>query len=197
MTECLQGFTIALLATDGVSQVVLEAAGEAMRQAGAQTRLLSPKAGHIESLDRELDPGPTYPVQQTVAQAAADEYDALLLVPRTMKPDQLSSDDVVLSFVRDFITSGKPVGVVCNGAWTLLEAGVARSRRLPSHLTVRALRQTGASILDDEPISPHNLRAFYRTIVEEFARSAGQAIPVDARDRPSLDSADCHASALK
>ena len=174
MAGCLQGFTIALLAADGVSQVVLETSGEVVRQAGARTQLLSLTTGYIESLDSDRGPGCTHSVERTVAQAKADEYDALLLVPGTMKPNQLSSDDIVLSFVRDFITSGKPVAVVCHGAWTLLEAGVARSRALPSQVTLRALRQTGASILDGEPISPHILRAFYRSIVDEFARLAGQ-----------------------
>lgn len=173
MAQCLQGFKIALLATDGVGQVELEASGDAVRRAGAQTQLLSLRSGQIESLDKDLDPGRTYTVEQTVAQAKVDEYDALLLVPGRLQPHQLSGDDVVVSFVRDFITSGKPVGVVCLGAWTLLEAGVARSRALPSYLTMRALRQTGASILERELISPHILRVFYRSIVEEFARLAG------------------------
>ena len=80
--------------------------------------------------------------------------------------------DAVVDFVGGFITSGKPVGIVCHGAWTLLEAGVARGRSLPSYATTRAVRQTGASILDGEVVSPQELRAFYRTIAEEFARLA-------------------------
>jgi protease I len=171
MTECLQGLRIALLAADGVGQTELDASVDAVRQAGAQTRLLSLRTGQIESLDRDLGPGRTYTVDQTVGEAAVDEYDALLMVPGMVKPHQLSSDDDVVEFVRGFITSGKPVGVVCRGAWTLLEAGVARCRNLPSYVTMRAVRQTGASILDGE-VSPQVLRGFYGTIVEEFARLA-------------------------
>ena len=182
MADCLQGFRIALIAADGVGQVELEISGETVRQAGAQTRLLSLRTGHIESLNNDLDPGRVYTVDQTVAQATVDEYDALLLVSGMVKPDRLCSDDIVVSFVRDFITSGKPVGVICHGAWTLLEAGVARSRALPSYLTTRALRQTGASILDRELVSPHILRAFYRSIVEEFARLAGLAARASAEE---------------
>lgn len=170
--ECLQGLRIALLAADGVGQTELDASGEAVRQAGARTQLLSVRTGQIESLNRDLDPGRTYTVDQTVAEAAVDEYEALLMVPGMVKSHQLSCDDDVVEFVRGFITSGKPVGVVCHGAWTLLEAGVARGRSLPSYVTTRALRQTGASILDGEVVSPQELRAFYSTIVEEFARLA-------------------------
>jgi protease I len=168
MAECLQGVRIALVAADGVGQTELEASGEAVRDAGAQTQLLSLRAGHIESLDEDLEPVRTYTVDQTVAQATVEEYDALLLVPGTAKSDRLSSEDVVVAFVRDFITSQKPVGIVCYGAWTLLEAGVARGPRLPLSMTTR--RKTGASLLTDKLISPFERRAFYSSIVEEFAR---------------------------
>src|ERR1700742_1505476 len=107
MAECLQGLRIALLAADGVGQTELDASGEAVRQAGAQTQLLSVRTGQIESLDTDLDPGRIYTVDQTVAEAAVDEYEALLMVPGVLKSRQLSSDDDVVQFVRRFITAGK------------------------------------------------------------------------------------------
>jgi protease I len=181
MAECLQGLRIALVAADGVGQTELEASAEAVRDAGAQTQLLSLRAGHIESLDEDLEPVRTYIIEQTVAQATVEEYDALLLVPGTARSDRLSSEDVVVCFVRDFITSQKPVGVVCYDAWTLLEAGVARGPRLPLSITTRARRKTGASLISDELISPRERRAFYSTIVKEFARllrpPAGASLP--------------------
>jgi protease I len=175
MAECLQGLTIALLAADGVGQIELEASVDALRDAGAQTQLLSLRTGHIESLDKDFGPGSTFTVDQTLARATVDEYHALLLVPGTVKSDRLSSDDLVVSFVRDFITSGKPVGIVCHGAWTLLEGGTARGQSLPLSLTMRAQRKTGASLLEVDLVSPRAQRAFYGTIVEEFARLIPQA----------------------
>lgn len=177
MAECLRGSRIALLAADGVGQTELDASADAVRQAGAQTHLLSLRTGQIESLDEGLDPGHVYTVDRAVADASADEYEGLLLLPGRLRSHQLSSHDSVVSFVGDFISSGKPVGVVCHGTWTLLEAGVARGRSLPCYLTIRSLRQTGASILDGEPASPHALRSFYSTIVQEFARLSGQLAP--------------------
>jgi protease I len=182
MDERLQGLRIAMLAADGVGQVELEASGEAVRQAGAQTQLLSLRTGHIESLDKDLGPGRTYTVDQTVAEAAVDEYEALLLLPGTVKTDRLSSDDRVVALVRDFITSGKPVGIVCYGAWTLLEAGVARGQSLPLSGTMRAHRSTGASVLRGELVSPVEQRAFYSTIAKEFARITRQPAPPAAQE---------------
>ncbi len=186
MPEHLRGLRIALLAADGVGQTELEASGEAVRRAGAQTQLLSLRSGHIESLDKDLKPGRTYAVCQTVAQATADEYEALLLVPGMVKPKQLCSDELVVSFVRDFITSGKPVGIVCHGAWTLLEAGVARGESLPWSVTMRARRQTGTSVLGGELVSPRELRALYSTIVEEFARVTRQRALVTGEGTESM-----------
>src|SRR3984885_3063599 len=182
MAESLQGFRIALLAPDGVGQIELETSGEAARQAGAQTQLLSLRAGHIESLNSDLDPVRTYPVDQTVEQATVDEYDALLLLAGMMKHQQLSSNDIVVSFVCDFITSGKPVGVIYLGTWTLLESGVARGKSLPSYLTMQALRKTGACMLGSKRVSSQALRAFYSSIVEEFARLPRRPAPAAAEE---------------
>lgn len=204
MAEYLQGSRIALLAADGVGQTELDASGDAVRRAGAHTQLLSLRSGQIQSLDEELDPARVYTVDRAVAEASVDDYEALLLLPGMVESHQLSSHDRVVSLVGDFIRLGKPVGVVCHGSWTLLEAGLARGQSLPSYLTIRSLRQTGASILDGEPASPHALRAFYSTIVQEFARlfrelapgsceegedSSGWLAVFEARRRREVDSA--------
>lgn len=182
MAECLQGSTIALLAADGVGQTELDASGDAVRQAGAHTQLLGLQAGQIQSVTEDLDPARVYTVDRAVAEASVDEYEALLLLPGMVRSQRLSSHDSVVMFVADFISLGKPVGVVCHGTWTLLEAGVARGQSLPSYLTIRPLRQTGASILDGEPDSPHVLRAFYSTIVQEFARLLRQFAPLSGEE---------------
>ncbi len=31
-------------------------------------------------------------------------------------------DEDAVAFVRDFVNAGKPVGVICHGPWTLVEA---------------------------------------------------------------------------
>src|ERR1700760_4407670 len=88
MAECLQGSTIALLAADGVGQTVLDASGDAVRQAGAHTQLLGLRAGQIQSVTEDLDPGRVYTVERAVTEASSDEYEALLLLPGMVRSHQ-------------------------------------------------------------------------------------------------------------
>jgi protease I len=47
-------------------------------------------------------------------------------------------DENVIRFVREFTESGKPVGVICHGPWTLVEAGVLEGRTITSWPSLRA-----------------------------------------------------------
>ena len=88
-------------------------------------------------------------------------------------------DDAAVGFVRDFFATGKPVGVICHGPWTLIEADVARGRTLTSYPSVRTdLRNAGANVVDEEVVTdqglvssrnPDDLPAFCAKVVEEFA----------------------------
>ena len=91
----------------------------------------------------------TFAVDRTVAQASVDDYDALVLPGGTVNPDKLRADDSAVSFVRDFVISGKPVAAICHGPWTLVEAGVANGRTLTSYPSIRTdLRNAGANVVD-------------------------------------------------
>ena len=115
---------VAILATDGVERVELEQPRSALHDAAAQTDLLSLHGGEIQARNNDLDPAGTFGVDGLVADAAVDDYDALLLPGGTVNPDRLRMDRAAVGFVRDFVGSGKPVAAICHGPWTLLEAGV-------------------------------------------------------------------------
>jgi protease I len=48
-----------------------------------------------------------------VTDATVDEYDALLLPGGTTNPDQLRMNRDAVAFVRAFVETGKPIGVIC------------------------------------------------------------------------------------
>jgi protease I len=176
----LQGKRIAFLATDGVEQIELTEPWKAVEEAGAEPILLSiADSNDVIQGFEHLDRGGTFDVDQIVSEARADEFDGLVLPGGVANPDRLRMDSDAVSFVRSFVESGKPVGVICHGPWTLVEADVVRGRTLTSFPSVRTdLKNAGARWVDEEVVvdnglvssrNPDDLPAFCSKIVEEFA----------------------------
>jgi protease I len=179
MANDLSGRTIAILATDGVEQVELEKPRQAVQDAGARTELLSIEDGEIQAMNQDIEHGDTFSVDKQVSDVSIDDYDALILPGGTCNPDRLRMDSDAVAFVRDFVNSGKPVGVICHGPWSLVEADVVRGRRIASWPSVRTdLRNAGAEVVDEEVVidgnitssrNPDDLPAFCDAIVREFS----------------------------
>ncbi len=182
MADELRGRVVAILAADGVEQVELEQPRQAVEQAGARTELLSIKSGEIQATNHDIHLADRFPVDRQVSQASVDDYDALILPGGTTNPDNLRQDSAAVSFVRDFFAAGKPVGVICHGPWTLVEADVVRGRTLTSFPSVRTdIRNAGGNVVDQEVVTdqglvssrgPHDLPAFCAKIIEEFAEGS-------------------------
>jgi protease I len=179
MADELRGLQVAILATDGVEQVELEQPRQAVQDAGAQADLLSLDDGEIQAMNNDLEPADSFPVDRKVGAASADDYDALVLPGGTCNPDRLRMDDEAVSFVRDFVASGKPVAAICHGPWSLVEADVVRGRRITSFPSVHTdLRNAGAEVLDEAVVidgniitsrNPDDLPAFCDAIVRELS----------------------------
>ncbi|WDZ86427.1 type 1 glutamine amidotransferase domain-containing protein [Micromonospora cathayae] len=175
----LEGKRVAFLATDGVEEVEYVQPREAVEKAGARTELVSLKAGKVTAFNH-LDPSTSYDVDVPVAQADAGAYDALVLPGGVANPDFLRTDPDAVRFVRSFQEQGKPIGVICHGPWTLIEADVVRGRRMTSWPSLRTdLTNAGADWVDEECVvdgnlvssrKPDDLPAFCAAIVERFAR---------------------------
>lgn len=187
----LDGRRVAILAADGVERVELEDPRRALDDAGARTEVVSLESGEIRARDNDLEDAGTFAVDRVVAEVSPDDYDALLLPGGTVNPDKLRTDAAAVGFVRDFMESGKPVASICHGPWTLVEADVARGRRLTSWPSIRTdLRNAGAEVVDEEVVtdgnlttsrSPDDLPAFCERIVQEFAESASTVAAGGAR----------------
>jgi protease I len=174
----LNGKKVAILATDMFEQVELVEPRKAVEQAGAEVELVSLEAGEIQGFDH-YDKADTFPVDKTVGDVSADDYDALLLPGGIGNPDTLRTDPDAVGFVRDFFAQGKPVAAICHAPWTLVEADVVRGRKLTSYASVKTdVRNAGGNWVDEEVVvdnglvtsrSPKDLPAFCAKVVEEFA----------------------------
>jgi protease I len=190
MADDLSGKKIAILAADGVEQVELEQPREAVQSAGAETELLSIQDGEIQAMNHDIDKGDTFPVDRVVGDASPDDYDGLLLPGGVMNPDNLRQDENAIAFVRDFFATGKPVGVICHGPWTLVEADLVRGRTLTSYPSIRTdIRNAGGNVVDEEVVvdqglvssrNPDDLPAFCDKVVEEFAEGAHEVADAGA-----------------
>jgi protease I len=179
MADELQGKRIAILAATGVEQVELEQPREAVETAGAETELLSIESGEIQAMNRDVDKGDIIPVDRLVSEASPDDYDALILPGGTVNADNLRQDEDAILFVQEIFRAGKPVGVICHGPWTLVEADLVRGRTLTSYPSLRTdIRNAGGNVVDEEVVTdqglvssrnPDDLPAFCAKIVEEFA----------------------------
>jgi protease I len=174
-----------LVANEGVEQVELIEPWKAVEQAGAQPELISLEEGQVQAFNH-LDKADTFEVDRTVADADPSDYDGLVLPGGVANPDFLRMDEQAVAFARSFFESGKPVGVICHGPWTLVEAGVVRDRMITSWPSLRTdIRNAGGKWVDEKVVvdeglvssrRPDDLPAFCAKIVEEFAegRHEGQ-----------------------
>jgi protease I len=179
MTGTLTGKRVAVLATNGVEQAELVEPRRAVEEAGATTELLSLDTEDIQAYHHDTEPGDTFEPDKAVAKAAYTDYDALILPGGVGNPDHLRMDEHAVAFVRDFVSSGRPVGVICHGPWTLVEADVVRGRTLTSYPSVRTdIRNAGGTVVDEEVVvdgnlvssrNPRDLPAFCAALVTRFA----------------------------
>ena len=145
VSKKLEGKRIAFLATDMVEQVELTEPWKAVRDEGAKVELVSLEEGKIQGFNH-YDKGDMFGVDRVVEEASASDYDALVIPGGVGNPDTMRTDENAVAFVRDFFEQGKPVGVICHGPWMLVEAGVARGRKVTSWPSLRPTSATpGAS----------------------------------------------------
>ncbi|WP_241977082.1 type 1 glutamine amidotransferase domain-containing protein [Cryobacterium sp. Sr8] len=174
MAEDLIGKTVAFLLTNGYEDSELTAPWGAVTDAGARAVLVAPEPGTVEGKK-----GHSQAVDQVVAEADTDAFDGLVLPGGVVNADHLRMDADAVAFARRFFEEHKPVGVICHGAWILVEADVVRDREITSYPSLRTdLRNAGANWVDEEVVvdnglvssrTPDDLPAFCAKVIEEIA----------------------------
>lgn len=174
----LDGKKVAILVADGFEQVELTGPQEALEAAGAETEIVSPVEKKVKGWE-ESDWGDKFKVDVPLEEADPNDYDALLLPGGVMNPDKLRLQPTAISFIRKFFDAHKPVGAICHGPWTLIDAGVARGRRMTSYPSIKTdLINAGVNWVDQEVVvdnglvtsrKPADIPAFSRKLIEEIS----------------------------
>ncbi len=174
----LDGKRVAILVAEGFEQVEMTGPRKALDEAGAQTKIVSPAKGEVQGWNH-FSHADRFKVDVPLEQANANDFDALMLPGGVANPDQLRMNPKAVQFVRSFFEEGKPIGVICHGPWTLIEAGVVDGRSITSWPSLKTdLENAGAKWVDQEVVvdrglvssrNPKDIPAFNRKIVEEFA----------------------------
>jgi protease I len=183
MAEDLKGLRVASLVADGFEQVELTEPRKALKQAGAETQIVSPVKGEVKGWNH-FDKGDSFPVDVQLKAADPQNYDALLLPGGVANPDQLRMIPEAVSFIKRFFEARKPVAAICHGPWPLIDAGVVKGRKITSWPSLKAdLRNAGAEWVDEEVVTdnglvtsrkPEDIPAFNRKMIEEFAEGRHQ-----------------------
>lgn len=169
---------VAIVVANGFEQVEMTSPREALEKAGAETDLISIEDDEVKGW-KHIEWGDTFAVDVRIVDADPGDYDALLLPGGVMNPDKLRRDERVQKFVKAFFDEGKPVASICHGPWTLIDAGVAKGRRMTSYHTIQmdlinaGVQWTDAEVVVDQGLvtsrSPDDLPAFNAKMIEEFA----------------------------
>jgi protease I len=176
----VKGKKVAILVTDGFEQVELTEPRKALDAAGARTSIVSPKQDKVRGWNF-TDWGEEIEVDVPLAQAKADEFDALLLPGGVINPDTLRIDAAAVAFASAFFQAGKPVASICHGPWMVIETGAAMGRRIAAWPSLKTdLTNAGAEWVDEEVCvdgnlvtsrKPDDIPAFNREMQKLFARS--------------------------
>ncbi|MFP5448120.1 MAG: type 1 glutamine amidotransferase domain-containing protein [Alphaproteobacteria bacterium] len=174
----IEGAKVAVLATNGFEQSELEQPVAALTAAGATVHVIAPKGPEIQGWEHH-DKGRTTAVDLELAKAKAGDYDALVLPGGVINPDALRLEKKAIAFIGEFVKAGKPIGAICHGPWTLIDAGGVEGRTMTSWPSLETdLKNAGAKWVDKEVVvdqglvtsrKPDDIPAFCKKLIEEIA----------------------------
>lgn len=176
----LEGTKVAIfLASVGTEEIEFTEPKEAVSEAGASVDVVGSEAGEAQTVENDLQESGSYEIERSVSEVSPAEYDAMIVPGGTVGADTLRTDEAIVNLIREHVMAEKPIGAICHGPWTLVEADVVDGRTLTAYPSLQTdVRNAGGEWVDEEVVrddglitsrKPDDLEAFCEAIVEEFA----------------------------
>ena len=156
-TQNLNGYKVAVLATDGFEESELTVPVRALLDAGAKVHVISPSGKKIQGF-KHYDRSIRIDSDRKLDEIRPSEYDAVLLPGGALNADALRTEPRAQEFIRAMNNGGKPIAVICHGAWLLVSADVVRNRQMTSWPSIADdIRNAGGKWEDQEVLVDRNL----------------------------------------
>lgn len=168
---------ILIIATHGFEQSELEVPRDKLRAQGATVDVATLDGNAIKGWDQD-DWGDEAPADLRIADARAEDYDALVIPGGQINPDLLRVEKDVITLVQKFHDTGKVVAAICHAPWVLIEAGIVSGRKMTAYKSIRTDLRNASAIVEDVAVvadqgivtsrNPGDLDDFVAKIVEEI-----------------------------
>jgi protease I len=156
MEQRLGGMRVAILVTDGFEQAEFTGPRDALEQAGASVTVVSNKLGKVQGFNH-VDKGDQFDVDLTFDEVDYKDFDAVVLPGGVVNADQIRMIPQAQQIVKGIQQDGKPIAVICHGAWLLVSAGLVKGRTLTSWPTLQDdIRNAGGTWVDQEVVNDRN-----------------------------------------
>jgi protease I len=169
---------VLILATDGFEQSELIEPRKALKAAGIETVVASPKTGSIRGWNHS-DWGESVAVDASLDDISADDFDALMLPGGALNPDKLRTENRAIDLVEEFDDAGKPIAAICHGPWLLVEADIIDGHTVTGWPSIRTdLENAGGDVVDEEVVvdgniitsrKPDDIPAFSKALIAALA----------------------------
>lgn len=141
---------IAVVIASGFEQADMTVISRRLAQAGHHLLVVSPKKHAVRGWDN-THWGGDLPVDVAAIDAEAQDFAAVVLPGGVLSADTLRADADVVRLVRDAAVQGKPVAALGHAAWVLVEAGLAKERRLTGAPSLRSDLVNAGAEWEDRP----------------------------------------------
>jgi protease I len=179
MDPALNGLHIAILVTDGFEQVELTQPKDALEGEGAITKIISDKRGMVQGMNHDK-PADQFPVDLIFDEAYSQDFDAVLLPGGEVNSARIRNIEPAQKIVKGITAQGKPIAVICHGAWLLASAGLVQGRTMTSHQDLEQdLKKAGVNWVDQEVVvdgnwvssrKPDDIPAFNARMIDVFGQ---------------------------